>query len=41
LRPGQPVLYVAADLSPVMLRRARAEAQRRDLDQIEFTEAFR
>lgn len=30
--------YVAADLSPVMLRRARAEAKRRDLDQIEFIE---
>jgi ubiquinone/menaquinone biosynthesis C-methylase UbiE len=31
--------YVAADLSPVMLQRARAEAKRRDLDQIEFVEA--
>ena len=39
LRPGQCVRYVAGDLSPVMLRRARAEANRRDLDQIEFTEA--
>ena len=39
LRPGQRVRYVAADLSAVMLRRARAEAQRRDLDQIEFIEA--
>jgi SAM-dependent methyltransferase len=39
LRPGQRVRYVAADLSPVMLRRARAEAERRDLEQIEFTEA--
>ena len=39
LRPGQRVRYVAADLSPVMLGRARAEAERRDLDQIEFTEA--
>ena len=38
LRPGQRVRYVAADLSAVMLRRARAEAQRRDLDQIEFIE---
>jgi SAM-dependent methyltransferase len=39
LRPGQRVPYVAADLSPVMLRRALAEANRRDLDQIEFVEA--
>ncbi len=39
LRPGQRVRYVAADLSPVMLRRARAEATRRDLDQVEFSEA--
>jgi SAM-dependent methyltransferase len=39
LRPGQRVRYVAADLSPVMLQRAHAEARRRDLDQIEFTEA--
>jgi len=39
LRPGQRVRYVAADLSPVMLGRARAQAKRRDLDQIEFAEA--
>src|SRR5205085_4137298 len=39
LRTGQNVRYVAADLSPVMLGRARAEAQRRGLDQIEFVEA--
>ncbi|MGP0035326.1 MAG: class I SAM-dependent methyltransferase, partial [Solirubrobacteraceae bacterium] len=39
LRPGQRVRYVAGDLSPVMLRRARAEAKRRELDQIELTEA--
>ena len=39
LRPGQRVRYVAGDLSPVMLRRARAEAKRRELDQIEFIEA--
>ena len=39
LRPGQRVRYVAADLSPLMLGRARAEAKRRDLHQIEFTEA--
>ncbi len=37
--PGQAVRYVAADLSPAMLRRARAEAERRGLDQIEFIEA--
>ncbi len=36
---GQRVRYVAGDLSPVMLRRARAEAKRRELDQIVFTEA--
>ena len=28
-----------ADLSPVMRQRTRAEANRRDLDQIEYTEA--
>ena len=39
LRPAQRVRYVAADLSPVMLERARMEAKRRDLGQIEFTEA--
>ena len=39
LRAGQRVRYVAADLSPVMLERARAEAQRRGLGQIEFIEA--
>lgn len=39
LRPGQRVRYVAADLSPVMLGRARAEARRRGLDHIEFIEA--
>jgi ubiquinone/menaquinone biosynthesis C-methylase UbiE len=33
------VRYVAADLSPVMPRRARAEAKRRGVDQIEFIEA--
>jgi ubiquinone/menaquinone biosynthesis C-methylase UbiE len=33
------VRYVAGDLSPAMLRRARAAAKRRDLNQIEFTEA--
>jgi len=39
LRPEQELRYVAADLSPVMLRRARAEAGRRGLDWIEFAEA--
>ena len=39
LRPGQRVSYVAGDLSPVMLRRARAEGKRRGLDQIEFAQA--
>jgi SAM-dependent methyltransferase len=29
LRPGQAVRYVAADLSPVMLDRARGQAERR------------
>ncbi len=39
LRAGQRVRYVAADLSPVMLTRARAEAGRRGIDWIEFREA--
>jgi SAM-dependent methyltransferase len=39
LRPEQELHYVAADLSPVMLRRARAEADRRGLHWIEFAEA--
>jgi SAM-dependent methyltransferase len=39
LRPDLELRYVAADLSPVMLRRARAEAERRHLHWIEFTEA--
>jgi ubiquinone/menaquinone biosynthesis C-methylase UbiE len=39
LRPAQNLRYVAADLSPVMLRRARGEAERRGLRWIEFTEA--
>jgi SAM-dependent methyltransferase len=39
LRPEQRVRYTAADLSPLMLRRARAEAERRHLDWIEFAEA--
>jgi ubiquinone/menaquinone biosynthesis C-methylase UbiE len=39
LRPEQDVRYVAADLSPGMLRRARREADRRGLRQVEFVEA--
>ncbi len=39
LRPEQELRYVAADLSPVMLRRARAEADRRGIRWIEFVEA--
>ncbi|MDQ2759496.1 MAG: class I SAM-dependent methyltransferase [Actinomycetota bacterium] len=39
LRPDQRLRYVASDLSPVMLRRARAEAGRRGLDWIELVEA--
>jgi SAM-dependent methyltransferase len=39
LRPAQRLRYVAADLSPVMLARAREEAERRSLDDIEFVEA--
>jgi ubiquinone/menaquinone biosynthesis C-methylase UbiE len=40
LRPGQAVRYVAADISPYMLQRARREAGRRGVqDEIEFVEA--
>jgi ubiquinone/menaquinone biosynthesis C-methylase UbiE len=39
LDPGREVRYVAADLSPAMLRRARERAARRDLSGIEFVEA--
>jgi ubiquinone/menaquinone biosynthesis C-methylase UbiE len=39
LRPDQDVRYVAADLSPGMLRRARRAASSRGLEQIEFVEA--
>jgi ubiquinone/menaquinone biosynthesis C-methylase UbiE len=40
LRPGQPVRYVAADISPYMVERARKEARRmRVQDSIEFVEA--
>ena len=39
LRPERELDYVAADLSPVMLRRARAEADRRGLHWIALAEA--
>lgn len=40
LRPGQPVRYVAADISPYMLKRAREMALRTHAhDAIEFVEA--
>jgi SAM-dependent methyltransferase len=39
LRPERELDYVAADLSSVMLRRARAEADRRGIDWIQFVEA--
>jgi ubiquinone/menaquinone biosynthesis C-methylase UbiE len=38
LQPGQDVRYVAADLSPAMLRRVRERASSRGLDRIEFIE---
>jgi SAM-dependent methyltransferase len=39
LRPDQGVRYVAADISPEMLARARARAARFGHDEIEFVEA--
>jgi ubiquinone/menaquinone biosynthesis C-methylase UbiE len=39
LSPGQPLRYLAADLSPSMLRRTRRNARRRGLAQVEFVEA--
>src|SRR6266436_232477 len=39
LRPEQELDYVGADLSPVMLKRARAEADRRGIHWIEFADA--
>jgi ubiquinone/menaquinone biosynthesis C-methylase UbiE len=38
LSPEQAVRYVAVDLSPVMLARARGQAERRGLRQVEFVE---
>lgn len=39
LKPGQPVRYLAVDLSPSMLRRARQRAKARSLSQVELVEA--
>ncbi len=39
LRPSQDVRYVAADISPAMLRRTAQNAARRGLDQVECVEA--
>ena len=39
LRPDAEVRYIAADLSPSMLRRARKRAGSRGLDSVEFVEA--
>lgn len=39
VRPGRSLRYVAADLSPSMVRRARRRAERRGLTEIEFIEA--
>src|SRR5919197_1392251 len=39
LHPGQRVRYFAADLARQMLDRARREAERRGLDQVEFLRA--
>jgi ubiquinone/menaquinone biosynthesis C-methylase UbiE len=39
LRPDQQVRYVAVDLSPAMLERAKRRAAARGLDRIEFLEA--
>ena len=39
LRPDAGVRYVAADLSPSMLRRARERAAARGLEEVEFVEA--
>lgn len=39
IRPGAGIRYVAADVSPLMLDRARAEAGRRGLAGVEFVRA--
>ncbi len=39
LRPGSDLRYVAADLSPHMLQRAREEAEQRGIEGVELVEA--
>jgi len=39
LRPGQEVRYIAADVSPKMIRRAKRRARRRSLAQVQFAVA--
>lgn len=39
LRPGQSIRYVAADISPFMLERARGRADKLGLEWVEFAEA--
>ena len=39
LKPGQDVRYIAADLSPKMVERAKRRARRRALEQVEFAVA--
>lgn len=39
LKPGRSLRYVAADLSPAMVRRARKQAATRGLSGVEFVEA--
>ena len=39
LDSGQEVRYIAADISPAMIRRAKRRARRRSLDQVEFAVA--
>ncbi len=39
LRPGQEVRYIAADVSPKMIRRAERRARKRSLGQVEFAVA--
>lgn len=38
IRPGSDINYIAADLSPAMLRRARARAEKHGLREIRFIE---
>ena len=39
LRPGQEVRYIAADVSPKMIKRAERRARKRSLGQVEFAVA--